>query len=260
MRSADPQIADRGSAFIASVDDPQPAQAPNVSWAIDGDAATIESPGASRDATAYVVPLHGGPAMLHAYLGPPVDMEVDTPIFAYRSLFVGCARRVAPIGVSFDSAGASVARVSQDGSDLYVRGTGCATPKRAAFALVAPLGTTFVATRALADFAAVSAKTWRAGGPTAFGFETYGTVLERLRDGRIVKFFLSPGARTTLDVPYAIAASASDEFADVRFLASAQQTTARRLPRRIRLPSSTPAPASPDDVTDPQIAFAKRLR
>jgi hypothetical protein len=241
VRKADPMIVDRGAAFLVTIDDPVPDPQPYVQWAVDGPAASVESNAPDDLALTYVIPQRGGAALLHAYVGPPVDVEIQTPIFAYRSFFLGCASRDAPLGVTFDRAGASLPRATPIGSDLYVRGSACGTRRRAASALVAPLGTSFAPTRTLAEFAGVSAREWRPGGPTAFGFATYGTVLARLRDGRTLKFFMWPGARTTVDVPY-ILAPPGGEFQDVRFLETAPPPIERRLPANIRIPSGTLAP------------------
>jgi hypothetical protein len=254
VRSADLASAGiRGTPFVVLFDDPQPPTTPNVAWSVDGSALTLESRGPSSDGTAYLDPLAGGATTLHAYIGPPVNQQIDTPVFAYRSFMLGCTRRSMPGGAIFSSDGASVSEAPAARADLYVRGTDCGTPRRFATALVAPLGLTFVPTRTLAEFAAVSARAWHASTQTAAGFATYGTLLVRLHNGRTLKFFMQAGGKSFVDAPYAIA-QIGGEFADVGFLASPHVSAMKRLPDSIRMPAPTARPESSDTFADPEIA------
>jgi hypothetical protein len=244
-----------GTPFWIAFDDPQPPYPVNVAWAIDDRAATVASTSPS-DRSVYVDPAAGGGATLRAFVGPPVDLEIDAPIYAYRSFAIGCANRSFPTAVRFASDGSAFAEVAEPESDLFVRGSACGTVRRVASAIVAPLGFTFVATRDLGDFAHVAAAAWRAGGTRAAGLATYGTLLTRLHGGGTVKFFMKPGSRAFVDAPYAIA-PAGQEFPDVAFAnagAEAPTQTVRRLPESIRIPSVTAAPARADPALDPEIA------
>jgi hypothetical protein len=244
-----------GTPFAVTFDDPQPPFPVNVAWAIDGRAASV-APASPSDRSAYVDPASGGRAIVRAYVGPPVDLEIDAPVYAYRSFAIGCANRPFTVGVRFALDGSAIASAADTSSDLYVRGSDCGTTRRSARAIVAPLGFTFVATRSIAEFARVNAATWRAGGTTAAGLATYGTLLARLRDGGTLKFFMKSGARAIVDAPYAIA-PAGREFDDVTFDgAAAGAQSVRRLPDSIRIPSATAQPAQ----AEPEIGFAARFR
>ena len=247
-RSADGPFVTRSSAFVVTYDDEPPLpKYPNVAWSIDGDAAALEGGGAPGDGTVYVDAGRGGASTLHAYVGPPVDKEIDVPIYAYRSLRLGCMRQPSATALTFAEDGNAANADAAAGADLAVRGVRCGTPGRQAIGLVARGGFAFVATPALRDFAAVPAAAWHEGGADAAGFSTYGTLLARLRDGRTLKFFMRPGGKTFVDAPYAIAAPGT-EFADVAFVKSAYAPQSHRLPDRIRVPAATPRPRAADET------------
>ncbi len=95
---------------------PQPYNAPDIRWTVDGDSASIHEQHFGTYATSEILRgEHPGTAVLHAKIGAPVNRDVSFPLVTYPTLVLPCNQ-----GLHFTPNGAVQFSTARDQSDVFL--------------------------------------------------------------------------------------------------------------------------------------------